>query len=97
MHIVVLNWRDTANPEGGGSEVYVEELARRWSAFGHRVTLVCAAHPHAPEAEERGGVRIIRRGSKLTVYSKARAMLRRGELGDVDVVVDTQNGIPFFV
>ncbi|MEY3733145.1 MAG: hypothetical protein RL347_504 [Actinomycetota bacterium] len=96
VHIVVLNWRDTANPEGGGSEVYVEELARRWAAFGHRVTLVCASHPHAPEAEKRGGVHIIRRGSKLTVYSKARSMLRRGELGDVDVVVDTQNGIPFF-
>lgn len=96
VHIVVLNWRDTANPEGGGSEVYIEQLARRWARFGHRVTLVCAAHDHAPATEERAGVRILRRGSKLSVYSKARAMLRRGELDPVNVVVDTQNGLPFF-
>lgn len=96
VHIVVLNWRDTANPEGGGSEVYLEQLARRWSRDGHRVTLVCAAHPQAPDLEERDGLRIIRVGSKLTVYSRARRLLRQGTLGRVDVVVDTQNGIPFF-
>lgn len=96
VHIVVLNWRDTANPEGGGSEVYVEQLARRWARDGHHVTVVCAAHPAAPALEEREGIRFVRVGSKLTVYSRARALLRRGALGRVDVVVDTQNGIPFF-
>lgn len=96
VHIVVLNWRDTANPEGGGSEVYIEQLARRWARDGHRVTLVCAAHPEAPELEQRDGLRIMRVGSKLTVYSRARRLLRQGALGRVDVVVDTQNGIPFF-
>lgn len=96
VHIVVLNWRDTSNPEGGGSEVYIEELARRWARDGHRVTLVCAAHGRAPSLEERHGIRIVRVGNKLTVYSSARRLLRRGALGSVDVVVDTQNGIPFF-
>ncbi len=96
MHIVILNWRDTANPEGGGSEVYIEQLARRWAAFGHRVTLVCAAHTAAPPIEDRSGVRIIRVGTKLSVYSRARRLLRRGALGAIDVIVDTQNGIPFF-
>ena len=96
VHIVVLNWRDTANPEGGGSEVYVEQLARRWVRDGHRVSLVCATHGQAPDLEDRDGVRIIRVGTKLTVYSRARRLLRRGTLGPVDVVVDTQNGIPFF-
>ncbi|MBM3686058.1 MAG: glycosyltransferase family 4 protein, partial [Actinobacteria bacterium] len=57
VHIVVLNWRDTTNPEGGGSEVYIEELARRWARDGHRVTLVCAAHGRAPSLEERHGIR----------------------------------------
>ena len=27
-HVVFFNWRDTANPEGGGSERYVETMAR---------------------------------------------------------------------
>ena len=96
VHIVVLNWRDTANPEGGGSEVYVEQLARRWVRDGHRVTLVCAAHTAGPSLEDRDGIRIVRVGTKLTVYSRARRLLRRGTLGRVDVVIDTQNGIPFF-
>jgi glycosyltransferase involved in cell wall biosynthesis len=96
VHIVVLNWRDTTNPEGGGSEVYVEQLARRWARDGHRVTLVCAAHGAGADLDERDGIRIVRVGSKLTVYSRARQLLRRGALGRVDVVVDTQNGIPFF-
>lgn len=96
MHIVVLNWRDTANPEGGGSEVYIEQLAARWAAHGHQVTLVCTRHAAAPETEERDGIRILRIGSKLSVYSRARRLLRRHALGTVDVIVDTQNGVPFF-
>jgi glycosyltransferase involved in cell wall biosynthesis len=96
VHIVVLNWRDTANPEGGGSEVYIEEIAQRLVARGHIVTLVCAGHDQAPRMDIRHGVRFIRVGSKLTVYSRARHLLRSGALGRVDVVVDTQNGIPFF-
>ena len=96
MHIVVLNWRDTANPEGGGSEVYVEQLASRWARSGHTVTIVCAGHDQAPQSELRAGMRFVRVGSKLTVYSRARRLLRQGSLGHVDVVVDTQNGIPFF-
>lgn len=93
---MVLNWRDTANPEGGGSEVYIEEIARRLVARGHVVTVVCAAHASAPSLEVKDGLRFIRTGSKLSVYSRARGLLRRGALGRVDVVVDTQNGIPFF-
>jgi glycosyltransferase involved in cell wall biosynthesis len=96
VHIVILNWRDTANPEGGGSEVYVEEMAVRWARNGHRVTFVCASHAHAPNREDRDGIRFIRVGTKLTVYSRARSLLRRAALGPVDVVIDTQNGIPFF-
>ena len=95
MRIAFLNWRDTANPEGGGSEVYIEEIARRLAQRGHEVTIVCAAHEHAPGLEVREGVRFVRRGTKLTVYREARRLLRSGALGDIDIVVDTQNGIPF--
>jgi glycosyltransferase involved in cell wall biosynthesis len=96
VRIVVLNWRDTANPEGGGSEVYIERIARRWAARGHAVTLVCAAHDGGPAMELVQGVRIVRIGTKLRVYGGARRLLRSGALGGIDVIVDTQNGIPFF-
>jgi glycosyltransferase involved in cell wall biosynthesis len=95
VRIAWLNWRDTANPEGGGSEVYLETIAEGLVARGHDVTIVCAAHDQAPPDEWRAGIRFIRRGNKLTVYSAARRILRSGSAGSFDVVVDTHNGIPF--
>jgi glycosyltransferase involved in cell wall biosynthesis len=63
---------------------------------GARVTVFSAAYPGAPAEEERDGIRFVRRGTKLTVYRRGMAALARGHLGRPDVVVDAQNGIPFF-
>jgi glycosyltransferase involved in cell wall biosynthesis len=92
---VILNWRDTANPEGGGSELFVERMAAGLAAQGRRVTLVCAAHPCAPAEEWRHGVRVLRRGSRLTVFVRAFLLHAGGRLGPHEVVVDVQNGMPF--
>lgn len=96
VHILFCNWRDTRNPEGGGSEVYVEKMASGLVARGHRVTIACARHAGAADDEVTDGVRFVRRGSKLDIYltTAARLLLRR--YGRVDVVVDVQNGLPFF-
>ena len=48
--VLLLNWRDTTNPEGGGSERYVEEVARGLAALGWSVTVLCAAYPGAPRS-----------------------------------------------
>jgi glycosyltransferase involved in cell wall biosynthesis len=93
--VVFLNWRDCRNPEGGGSEIYVETVARALAAAGNEVTIHAAAFPSAPAEELVEGVRIVRGGSKLGVYADALRQLRRGSLGRPDVVVDVQNGIPF--
>jgi glycosyltransferase involved in cell wall biosynthesis len=95
-HVVFLNWRDTANPEGGGSEVFVEQMARGLVGLGYRVTIVCAAHDQAPSDEIKDGVRFVRRGNHATVYPKGWWMAARRRLGVVDVFVDVQNGVPFF-
>ncbi len=93
--VFVLNWRDTRNPEGGGSERYIESIARRLAAGGHRVTVLCAAHPGAPRDETVDDVTYRRRGSKLTVYPRALQYLWANRRAP-DVVVDVQNGVPFF-
>src|SRR5258705_4129680 len=41
-HVLFLNWRDTRNPEGGGSEVYVERIAGELVATGHRAPSLVA-------------------------------------------------------
>lgn len=96
MRIAWLNWRDTAHPEGGGSEVYMEQISKGLVDRGHEVTIVCADHAQAPAHEIRDGIRFHRLGSKLGVYSRARGLLRSGTLGPLDVIVDTHNGVPFF-
>ncbi|MEV6812104.1 glycosyltransferase family 4 protein [Micromonospora sp. NPDC051296] len=106
-HVLFLNWRDTTNPEGGGSEVYLERIAAELITAGHRVTLLCAAHGNAgPTGTTDAGVRVLRRGSRMTVYLRAALtclagrfglgpLSRRG-LGRPDLVVDVCNGVPFF-
>ena len=93
--VLILNWRDTTHPEGGGSEVYVERVAAGLAAQGRPVTLFCAAHPGAPATERVGGIRVVRRGGRLTVYLHAWWAHLTGRLGGHEVVVDVQNGLPF--
>ena len=99
-HVAFLSWRDTANPEGGGAERYLEKMAAGLVDRGCTVTIFCAAHAAAPPEEVVDGVRFVRRGTKLSVYAQGMRALRRGDLdgphGAPDVVVDVQNGLPFF-
>ena len=96
MHVLFCNWRDTRNPEGGGSEHYVEQMARGLVQRGHRVTIACAEHDAAPRDEVVDEIRFVRRGSRLDVYPRIFTHLLTGRFGKVDVVVDVQNGLPFF-
>ena len=94
MRIAFLTWRDSTHPDGGGSEVFVEEVSRELVDRGHDVTILCARHPGSLQEEDWHGVRIERLGGRLTVYPRAawRTWRRRGRL---DVVIDVVNGLPF--
>lgn len=94
MRVAFLTWRDSTHPDGGGSEVFVEEVARGLVRLGHDVTIVCARHPGSSATAELDGVRLVRLGGRLTVYPRGLLWLaRRGRR--VDVVVDVINGLPF--
>jgi glycosyltransferase involved in cell wall biosynthesis len=95
LAVVIMSWRDTGHPDGGGSEVYVERMAAATAAHAHKVTLFCADYPGAARSEERDGYRVVRRGGHFTVYMWAWLFYITGRLGHPDVVVDVQNGIPF--
>lgn len=98
MRIALCNWRDLAHPEGGGAELYARMVAEGLVAVGHEVTFLCAAHGTAPAVETINGVRYLRAGSRTGVYAAARRAIRRLESreGRFDVVIDVQNGLPFF-
>ena len=98
----MLCWRDTGHPQGGGSEAYVQRIGAHLASSGVRVTLRTARYPGAPRRGVIDGVRISRGGGPYSVYVWAglAMVLARFGLGPLrharpDVVIDTQNGIPF--
>jgi glycosyltransferase involved in cell wall biosynthesis len=100
--VLLLCWRDTGHPQGGGSETYLQRIGTQLAAEGIQVTLRTARYPGAPRHEVIDGVRINRVGGRYTVYiwamlAMALARMGLGSLRHVrpDVVVDTQNGLPF--
>ncbi|MFI7546853.1 glycosyltransferase family 4 protein [Actinoplanes sp. NPDC049599] len=95
IRIAVLNWRDCAHPRAGGAELYCERVAAELVEQGVAVTYLTARVPGRPSTEEHDGFRLVRRGGTLTVYGAALIWLWRHR-GDIDGVIDSQNGIPFF-
>ncbi|WP_353508710.1 glycosyltransferase family 4 protein [Intrasporangium sp.] len=96
MEVTFLAWRDPWHPDGGGSEVYVEEVARRLVERGHTVTIRSAADPGRPARETIDGVAHVRRGGRLTVYLRGFAHVLSPRGRRADVVVDVINGVPFW-
>ena len=96
MKILIFNWRDIRNPRGGGAEVYVMELARRWVHRGHQVTLFCSFYQGGLKEEVIEGVQVIRRGNPWTVYWQAYRFYQKEALGKFDVIIDSVNTLPFF-
>ncbi|MEU1995478.1 glycosyltransferase family 4 protein [Nocardia gamkensis] len=101
--VLLLCWRDTGHPQGGGSERYLEQVGAQLAARGVKVTLRTARYPGAPRRERLDGIEISRAGGRYTVYPRALAALLLGRIGlgplrglRPDAVIDTQNGIPFF-
>jgi glycosyltransferase involved in cell wall biosynthesis len=100
--VLLLCWRDTGHPQGGGSETYLQRIGAQLAASGVAVTLRTARYPGAARREVVDGVQINRAGGRYSVYvwallAMAAARLGLGPLRRVrpDVVIDTQNGLPF--
>ncbi|MBF6437593.1 glycosyltransferase family 4 protein [Nocardia cyriacigeorgica] len=101
--VLLLCWRDTGHPQGGGSERYLEQVGAHLAARGVKVTLRTARYPGAARRETVDGIDISRAGGRYSVYPRALAAIALGRLGlgplrgiRPDAVIDTQNGIPFF-
>ncbi|NTU73536.1 glycosyltransferase family 4 protein [Candidatus Roizmanbacteria bacterium] len=95
-NILILNWRDTRHRFAGGAEVYIHELAKRWVAAGHNVTVFCGNDGHCPRYEIMDGVEIVRRGGFYFVYIWALLYYLVKFRGKYHTIIDCENGIPFF-
>lgn len=97
MRILIFNWRDTKHIYAGGAEVYIHELAKRWVQNGNKVTLFCGNDNKNAFYEKIDGIEIYRRGGTYTVYFFAIIYYLFKFRGKYDVIVDCENGIPFFM
>ncbi|MBP7740588.1 glycosyltransferase [Candidatus Woesebacteria bacterium] len=96
LRILIFNWRDLKHVWSGGAEVYIHELSRRWVKDGHEVTVFCGNDSKSKRHEKIDGVQIIRRGGFFTVYFWAFMYYRCRLRGLYDVIIDSENGLPFF-
>ncbi len=94
--ILVFNWRDTTHSFAGGAESYIHELARRWVRAGHQVTQFSGNDSTQVREETIDGVHIVRRGGFYFVYVWAFFYYMFRFRGKYDLIIDCQNGIPFF-
>ncbi|HUY86830.1 MAG TPA: glycosyltransferase family 4 protein, partial [Acidimicrobiales bacterium] len=89
MRIVVVTWRDLANPLAGGSEVVIDRLVRELKMRDHQVVLVCGG-PVGPREYP-----VIEAGGTFSQYAIAPFVCRK-RFRDWDLLVDVENGIPYF-
>jgi glycosyltransferase involved in cell wall biosynthesis len=96
LRILIFNWRDVSHPWAGGAESYMHEMARRWVKAGCDVGWVSARFHGGPRVEVIDGVRIHRVGGPRSLYALAAVAYLMRLRGRYDVIVDCENGIPFF-
>ena len=96
LRILILNWRDIAHHKAGGAEIYTHNVAIAWKKSGHDVTLFSAGVVGRPTSEDLDGLHVIRRGSRFSVYRKAKQYFLLEGQGKFDLVVDEINTRPFF-
>lgn len=94
--ILIFNWRDTQSVFAGGAETYIMNLASRWVGNGHSVTLFTSNDGHQKPHDVIEGVLVIRRGGFFVVYIAAFLYYVLRFRGRYDVIIDCENGIPFF-
>ncbi len=96
LRILIFNWRDTKHVWAGGAESYVHQIAKRWVKNGNQVTVFCGNDGAHHRNDIVDGVRIVRRGGFYTVYLWAPLYYLFKFRGRFDVIIDSENGIPFY-
>ena len=80
----------------GGAEVFTHEVLKNWVKSGNEVTLFTSDFKDAMEEEVVDGIRIVRRGGRLSVYGMAKKFYSdRFSKEGYDVVIDEINTRPF--
>lgn len=94
VHLIA--WRDLDDPTAGGSEIHINEIARRWTAAGLDLTLRTGRVPGGADVVTRDGMRVVRRGHPLDVWVRNPLAEIAGRDGPYDALVEVWHGLSFF-
>lgn len=94
LKLLWFNWRDIKNPDAGGAEVFTHEVMKRLQSYGYSSTLFTSSFDNASAEEIVDGVKIVRRGSKYSVYGEAKKYYESQD-DNYDIVIDEINTRPF--
>ncbi len=97
MRILLVNWQDRDNPQGGGAEIHLHEIFGRLAARGHEVTLLCGGWAGSPIRTTLDGIDVHRVGTRHSFAIKAHAYYQRHfATAQFDVLVEDINKIPLY-
>jgi glycosyltransferase involved in cell wall biosynthesis len=89
VRLLFVSWRDLVHDQAGGAEVVVDRLASGMQARGHDTALLCGG-PVGTYSYP-----VVRAGGTFSQYLRAPLHYAR-RFRDVDLLVDCENGIPYF-
>lgn len=92
----VLAWRDLDDPDAGGSEVHADHFMRRWAAAGLEVVHRTSAGEGIDAHATRNGYRVVRQGSRYSVFPRTVVSELTRRMGPYDGLVEIWNGVPWF-
>ena len=97
MKILIINWQDIKNPQGGGAEVHLHEIFKRIATLGHKVDLLCCKSENLATEEIIDGINIFRRGSRnLFNFHVPKLYKKEFANKNYDIIIDDINKIPFY-
>jgi len=92
----VLAWRDLDDVDAGGSEIHADEVMWRWAELGLDVLHRTSFAEGLPHEADRNGYRVVRRGSRYSVFARTVAAEVSRRMGPYDALVEIWNGVPWF-
>lgn len=97
MRLLLVNWQDIENPQGGGAEIHLHEIFGRLARRGHEITLLCGGWPGHENRATIDGMDVRRVGTRATFGALAYAFFNRVLASTPwDLVLEDINKIPLY-